>query len=551
MTKHIAILLLILSTASSFAQNTFNQMHPISIAQPPFNYTAQGSFFDAFEIDESPNYFDGFLLFGRGVVRNPGLTDNTRRGIVAKVNTNGDLMYMREYNDIDTTMETSFGSAFYSSAVQDHNENYRAIMTITDGFASFRRYMLTTDLFGDPIDLVLIDSVYSNDRHFTSFFDHRDSTIVIGLGINPENWDPGLLDFSILWKLDTLGNTIWKRDYEACYLINSIQPNPSGGYVVGGSNNIDYCDDFTNWDSDKVVIRVDGDGEEEARWSHNGYCNGEIIYSIPIENDQIVIIGKINPEEYDGIAPWTGDIYSSILQYENGQLIEVGEQKIYYRESAPVIPMQAKKLSDGSGYMFTGSGSFTEYDQLVGYLAKIDNNRDSVWFRAYVYFEPLENSWGNGWHYLNSFKETSDGGFVAVGYIQQRGNNPNPLLDSPWIVKVDEYGCIEPGCHLVNVEEIVIGLENTMSAFPNPASDHVTIQFTHPEGSSLDDLLQNGELIFFDTQGREVYRTNTRSAGFGGQITIDINHLPAGLYSAQWVSGKQWLDSTKILVTND
>jgi hypothetical protein len=174
----------------------------------------------------------------------------------------------------------------------------------------------------------------------------------------------------------------------------------------------------------------------------------------------------------------------------------------------------------------------------------------------------LENSWGNGWHYLNSFKETSDGGFVAAGYIEQRGNNPNPTLDSPWVVKVDEYGCIEPGCHLVNVEEIVIGLENTMSAFPNPASDVVTIQFTNPEGSSLDDLLQNGEIILFDIQGREVYRTNTRSASFGltptplqgrgaHSITLDISHLPTGLYSAQWVSGKQWLDSTKILVTND
>jgi hypothetical protein len=238
------------------------------------------------------------------------------------------------------------------------------------------------------------------------------------------------------------------------------------------------------------------------------------------------------------------------LEYQNGQLVEVGEQKIYYREGAPVRPMQAKKLSDGSGYMFTGSSSFPG-DQLSGFLAKIDNNRDSVWFRAYTYFEAETPISENARHYLNSFKETSDGGFVAAGYIQQRGNNPNPILDSPWVVKVDEYGCIEPGCHLVNVEEIVIGLENTMSAFPNPASDVVTIQFTNPEGSSLDDLLQNGEIILFDIQGREVYRTNTRSAGFGGQITIDINQLPAGLYSAQWVSGKQWLDSTKILVTND
>ncbi len=541
------IFLLILSTASLFAQNTFNQMHPISIAQPPFNYTAQGSFFDAFEIDESPNYFDGFLLFGRGVVRNPGLTDNTRRGIGAKVNTNGDLMYMREYNDIDTTMETSFGSAFYSSVVQDHNENYRAIMTITDGLASFRRYMLTTDLFGDPIDLVLIDSVYSNDRHFTTFFDHRDSTIVIGLGINPENTTE--LDYSILWKLDTLGNTLWRREYENSYVINSIQPNPSGGYVVGGVNVFGLCWDMYP-DDEAVVIRVDGNGEEEARWSENNYCMNEIVHPIPIDNDRILLVGKVNPEEYDGVAHWSGDLYSSVLEYQNGQLVEVEDRKIYYRESAPVIPMQAKKLSDGSGYMFTGSSSFPG-DQLSGFLAKIDNNRDSVWFRAYTYFEAETPISENARHYLNSFKETSDGGFVAVGYIQQRGNNPNPILDSPWLVKVDEYGCIEPGCHLVNVEEIVIGLENTMSAFPNPASDVVTIQFTNPEGSSLDDLLQNGEIILFDIQGREVYRTNTRSASFGGQITIDINQLPAGLYSAQWVSGKQWLDSTKILVTND
>jgi hypothetical protein len=546
MTKQILFLLCTLFVVSLKAQNTFSQMHAISIQQPPYNYMPHGVAYDVFEIDVSPNFYDGYLLFGGGVLRSASVTLDYRRALAMKVNTNGDLMYMREYNDIDTTMETSFGAWYYSSVVQDHNENYRAIMTLPDGVASFRRYMLTTDLFGDPIDLVLIDSVYSNDRHFTTFFDHRDSTVLAGLGINPENADA--LDHSVLWKLDTLGNTIWKKEYEACYVINSIVENPNGGYIVGGVNVLGICNDLYP-DDEVVVIGVDENGEEEARWSQNNFCVNEIIHPIPIDNDQIVIIGKMNPEEYDGIAPWTGDLYSSVLEYQNGQLIEVGEQKIYYRESAPVIPMQAKKLSDDSGYMFTGSGSFTEYDQLVGYLAKIDNNRDSVWFRAYVYFEPLENSLGNGWHYLNSFKESSDGGFVAAGYIQQRGNNPNPLLNSPWVVKVDEYGCIEPGCHLVNVEEIVIGLENTMSAFPNPASDYVTIQFENATSNSLRDKIQEGELILFNMQGREVYRTNTRSVGSGGQMTIDIQHLPAGLYTAQWISGNQWLDSVKILVT--
>jgi hypothetical protein len=90
-----------------------------------------------------------------------------------------------------------------------------------------------------------------------------------------------------------------------------------------------------------------------------------------------------------------------------------------------------------------------------------------------------------------------------------------------------------------------------MSAFPNPASDYVTIQFENADSNSLHDKLQDGELIFFDMQGREVYRTNTRSAGFGGQMTIDIQNLPAGLYTAQWISKNQWLDSLQILVTND
>ncbi|MEZ4798626.1 MAG: hypothetical protein R2809_02380 [Flavobacteriales bacterium] len=118
-------------------------------------------------------------------------------------------------------------------------------------------------------------------------------------------------------------------------------------------------------------------------------------------------------------------------------------------------------------------------------------------------FHALENSTGNAWHYLNSFKETSDGGYVAVGYIEQRGNNPNPLLESPWIIKVDEYGCLEPGCQLVNVEEIVIGLENTMSVFPNPVSDICTIEFDLQNSNNLQDILQKAELSIFDMQGKK------------------------------------------------
>lgn len=529
------------------AQSTFNAMHPMSIQQPPYNYTAHGSFFDAFEIDESPNFFDGFLVFGRGVLRNPGITLDARRGMAMKVNTNGDLMYQREYNHTDTTAETSFGSWFFSSVVQDHNSNYRAIMTITDGLASHRRYLLTTDLFGDPIENVLIDSIYSYDRHFTTYFDDRDSTIILGLGDFPSNYTPNLVDYSILWKLDTLGNTIWKIEYNECSSIHHIEPCPDGGYYLSAGNILGYCDNNLYWDEQRVVIRVDENGEEMARWTQNGYCNFEIVFAIPIENNQIVVIGKINPDEQVQPTDFTGDIYSTILQYQDGEIIEVGERKYYWDEMAPILPMDARRLSDESGFVFTGAFGDEVNDQIMGFLAKIDNDRELLWARNYIYFDPIPEDNNNAWHYLNSFKETSDGGYVAVGYIEQRGNNPNPLLESPWIVKVDEYGCLEPGCQLVNVDEIVIGLENTMSVFPNPVSDVCTIEFNLQNSNNLQDILQKAELTIFDLQGKEIMRINLGQQLNGNQLQFSVSHLASGMYLAHLTSEGKWLDSLKIV----
>lgn len=525
-------------------------MHPIAIQQGPYNYMPHGICWDVFEIDVSPNFLDGYLMFGNGVLRSASVTLDYRRGIAMKVNTNGDLMYQREYNHTDTTAETSFGSWWYSSVVQDHNENYRAIMSITDGYASHRRYLLTTDLFGDPIENVLIDSIYSYDRHWVTIFDDSDSTLVMGLGYRPENFSPTLSNECILWKIDTLGNTIWKKEFSECYTINHVEPIPEGGYYISGVNFLGYCDNNLYWDEQRVVIRVDENGEEVTRWTQNGYCNFEIVFAIPIENNQIVVIGKINPDEQVQPTDNTGDIYSTILEYQNGEIIEVGERKYYWDEMAPILPMDAKRLSDESGFVFTGAFGDEVNDQIMGFLAKIDNDRELLWARNYIYFDPIPEDNNNAWHYLNSFKETSDGGYVAVGYIEQRGNNPNPLLESPWIVKVDEYGCLEPGCQLVNVEEIVIGLENTMTVFPNPVVDVCTIEFNLQNSNNLQDILQKAELTIFDLQGKEIMRINVAQQLNGNQLQFSVNHLAPGIYLAHLTSEGKWLDSVKI-VTND
>ncbi|MBI1266600.1 MAG: T9SS type A sorting domain-containing protein, partial [Cryomorphaceae bacterium] len=114
----------------------------------------------------------------------------------------------------------------------------------------------------------------------------------------------------------------------------------------------------------------------------------------------------------------------------------------------------------------------------------------------------------------------------------------------PWLFKVDSLGCLEPGCHLVNVEEITIGLENTLSAYPNPTSGLANITFALPPGFRDTQT----ELIVVDLTGREVHREALSAFALtSGTIQIDLSNQPAGIYLAQWVSGNTWLDSVKIV----
>ncbi|MFN5091821.1 MAG: hypothetical protein ACK5EW_01020 [Bacteroidota bacterium] len=49
----------------------FNQAHPVSCQWPSYNYNSQGFFENVFLIDTVSNFYDGYLLFGRGILCHP------------------------------------------------------------------------------------------------------------------------------------------------------------------------------------------------------------------------------------------------------------------------------------------------------------------------------------------------------------------------------------------------------------------------------------------------------------------------------------------------
>ncbi|MFN7883616.1 MAG: T9SS type A sorting domain-containing protein, partial [bacterium] len=369
---------------------------------------------------------------------------------------------------------------------------------------------------------------------------------------------------NILIKFSPEGEELWKRSYDDSYSIESIHLHSDGSIYLTAAR----------WSSNpsllrKLLIKTDGEGNELWRYNHGNFAESSISFVTEDENGNLIVAGDWSIGYID-VDSWY-EKWFHIMRIENSnEAFNLIEERMYGYSIDGTLVYGLDKTQDG-GYIGWGRTGVLDYSVEPwvpgavpvkrGYIIKLDENLDSLWMRTYWKHDPNDGSQTGHAYQFGDVQELEEGGFVAAGWARRMVQGQGIREDS-WICRIDEYGCIEPGCHLVNVEEIVIGLENTMSAFPNPASDVVTIQFTNPEGSSLNDLLQNGEIILFDIQGREVYRTNTRSAGFGltptplqgrgaHSITLDISHLPAGLYSAQWVSGKQWLDSTKILVTND
>ena len=141
---------------------------------------------------------------------------------------------------------------------------------------------------------------------------------------------------------------------------------------------------------------------------------------------------------------------------------------------------------------------------------------------------------------------TSDGGVVCCGEVQQGTYDPTPFLMTPWVFKTDSLGCIEPGCQFVHVEEITIGLEQSMSVFPNPANDRATVRFDLPPDFSIPD---HSQWVMIDLQGREIMREDlSRSAIQSGDIPLDLSSIAPGIYQIHWIMDSVWLDSVKVVV---
>lgn len=93
---------------------------------------------------------------------------------------------------------------------------------------------------------------------------------------------------------------------------------------------------------------------------------------------------------------------------------------------------------------------------------------NTIWVRKYSY--ELDTS-SRIFNLTYDLVQTPDKGLVLVGEtIDETG----PVLQYGWLLKVDEYGCLIPGCQYTNTTNPDNPAEWDLLLYPNPASDYLS-----------------------------------------------------------------------------
>lgn len=444
--------------------------------------------------------------------------------------------------------------------MMNHNKKIVSVFTTfvagDENNIDTRNYLVTMDIQGQVQSQHLVDSTLANYSVNGLIEDFTDSTYVL------HGWYMDSLDVinntepdAFLLKIDSLGNHIWQKEYPNTFGTYTASKAMDGGFwICANTPSLGECSDgfFTN--NDLVLIKTDESGNEEDRIVMGGQCSNERATVFEYEEDKIILVGRLTLEEQT-MSPFEGYMYTSLVeQLSDNQLTNPTDVKKYLFSGLGNFT-DFLALSDGAlvitgdNYVPSNWTDWSEnYERSKGFILKLNQERDSLWCRTYSYYDNIPTfpeGYGFAEHYILDSKPTPDGGFVCSGWIEQQIQDPNPFLQTPWLFKVDSLGCLEPGCQDVGVSEIVIGLQNTMSLFPNPANSIANISFSFPTDYSPP---KNNQLVVVDMQGREVMRENVSLFGQANiAVEMDVSKLSAGIYTVHWVSENAWMDSVKLM----
>ena len=315
----------------------------------------------------------------------------------------------------------------------------------------------------------------------------------------------------ILQNLTEYGTSM--RDFAV-----SVDTCSDGGFVIGGDSWL------TGTDHDGFIIKTDAAGSQEWRRDLGGPYRDSYLSVISTSDGGYIAVGAYATYQ-SGFSTYYR-LYAARLN-ANGDLIW---EKQYGQQGSVNELSSVTELHDGT---FIAAGLYPSSGGDKGVLLKFAANGDSLWMRTFRH-PPLDSVFSV--HWLRHVVEDTDGSLVATGSC-------NDGQQDLWVLRVDSFGCLVPGCqlydHISEQPGTASKSELNFMLYPNPATGHVYISFRSAGRPK-------GEFRLYDPKGARVRRFAPTSRS--EELEIALTQYPSGSYLICYVESIQGVRWAQTLI---
>lgn len=236
-----------------------------------------------------------------------------------------------------------------------------------------------------------------------------------------------------------------------------------GGFIIGAerSNDGQVFKGFYNL---TLIIKTDSMGKEIWRWLSPGKLEDEAKAIIQTTDGGLVVASGYGMESSNN--PHYHSLFWDSMIYKldsNRNMV----WKTLFRGFHPSTQTEiAEMVAAGDENGFVAACIIAEKEgndpaYHTSWLIKVSLQGDSLWAIPYTYFDGEFVA-----PEVYDMKATPDGGYVLVGFSRYVG-----LPVPGWIMKVDSFGCLIPGCNPTNAVVEPGQINPSLVVYPNPVSD--------------------------------------------------------------------------------
>lgn len=445
--------------------------------------------------------------------------------ILAKVDTNGVVLWKKTYHDTSLSSHIVLNSPSRFLITKEHN-----IILPAYYYNLGKMGLFITDSLGHEINHVL----YNHDGLSIFPFDVIEALgeyYVLGI-CQRNNY---LRDVFIL-KLDSIGNQIWQKYFGLLQFdddfIGDAIVNDNGTITISASRHTSGYSEtvpqngwkkpwiFTIDTSGKIVEEWIGE-ENDMRTSGGGPTllmeNGDwIISSFYLKNFHT----QGNPDIKSSEVVSRLDSNFNLLwrvDFSNFSNYIDRIKDIAYDSLRDQIIVAGEKL-----LMYDG-----EYSK-EAWVVKLDSNGEIIWsITDTLYYSRQEE------HFTAGLDLSPSGSIYVGGYVTV--NELDPRFQG-FILKVSPDGCTDTLCTTTSIVDQIKNWEDNVLLFPNPAGDELKLLIKSMAGT--------GDLKVYDIQGNCTITNKV----FQGTNVLSTNSLPNGLYFYSISSGAGIIYSGKFTI---